>query len=137
MATFSAQVGDWVAKSETLLTGVIQESAQRVFNEARLPVAQGGRMRVDTGFLRNSATAAIDSIPSGPSSASEGEPAGGDAQITLTIAKFKPGSRINMVFTANYALARESKDAFVRMAAQRWQDIVREVTSELKQRAGK
>ena len=66
--SFSAQVDDWIAKSERLSMAVLQQATQAVINEANTPVAKGGRMRVDTGFLRNSLKANIGSMPSGASS---------------------------------------------------------------------
>ena len=52
--TFSAQVDDWIAKSERLSMAVLQQATQAVINDANTPTAKGGRMRVKTSTLRNS-----------------------------------------------------------------------------------
>jgi len=90
-------------------------------------------MRVDTGFLRNSLVASTQAMPRIDGSA-QPEPgsfyAGGDAAIALVVAGTKFGDDVYLGFTANYALPREygangqPPDAFVRSAAQNWQNIV-------------
>jgi hypothetical protein len=92
-------------------------------------------MRVDTGFLRASGQASLDGMPSGPA---RGEATGNyefDPNVsTLVIARAKLGGKIWFGWTANYARPREAKDAFLRMAVQRWKSIVSQVVTELKQR---
>lgn len=54
MSKFTAQVDAWVRKTEARLNAVVKGSAQDLIADAQQPVAKGGRMPVDTGFLRNS-----------------------------------------------------------------------------------
>lgn len=135
--TFSAQVDDWIRKSENLLNGVIQEASQRVVDEALTPRAKGGRHPVDTGFLRNSCEASLGGMPSGPTSAKDGAPQGGNDQVKLTIARMRPGDKIWFGWTANYAPYMEARYAFVRMAAQKWQSTVTLVAREMVRRAAR
>ena len=143
--TFEAQVSDWVAKSKKTVEAVVKESAQRVVAEAQKPVGSGGRMRVRFGFLRASGQASTSSMPSINANA---EPSKGqsyvysESAIALVIAGASLGQTIYFGYTANYAAAREygargqEPDAFVRTAAQKWPQIVKQVSKEAFARSG-
>ena len=131
--TFSAQVDDWIAKSERLSMAVLQQATQAVINDANTPVAKGGRMRVDTGFLRNSLKANIGSMPSGASSPGNWD----DAEVVLTLTRLQPGQVFYAGWLANYARPREHYDGFLRMATQKWQEQVDAAARQLRQRAGR
>jgi len=97
------------------MEAVAKEAAQELAEEVSKPIAKGGRMPVDTGFLRNSMAAALNSIPSGESSdVFDMQP------VTLAINKLKAGDRLVLGFTANYARAMEYRYYFVRSAAMNW-----------------
>ena len=131
--TFSAQVDDWIAKSQALSMAVLQQATQAVINDANTPVANGGRMRVDTGFLRNSLKANIGSMPSGASSPGNWD----DSEVVLTLTRLQPGQVFYAGWLANYARPREHYDGFLRMATQRWQEQVDAAARQLRQRAGR
>src|SRR5690625_5188878 len=65
--SFSAQIDDWVRKSENRMEAVFKTAAQDLSIAVTTPKARGGRMPVDTGFLINSIMAGINQTPSGPS----------------------------------------------------------------------
>jgi len=143
--TFEAQVSDWVAKSKKTVEAVVKESAQRVVAEAQKPVGSGGRMRVDTGFLRASGQASTSSMPAINANAVPGDGQGyqySDGAIALVIAGASLGQTIYFGYTASYAAAREygargqEPDAFVRTAAQKWPQIVKQVSKEAFARSG-
>lgn len=127
MSSFSAQVAAWVRKSDSRVTAVFRESAQRLIEQAQTPVGAGGKMRVDTGFLRASGQASLTGWPTGPSRRDEGN---GNFDYTLTIAGAKVGDTIYFGWTAEYARVREFHDGFMRSAAQNWQPIVTAVVKE-------
>lgn len=144
-SNFAAQVADWVAKSERNMLGVVKESADRVIAVAQTvgpsvasggSAGEGGKMPVDTGWLRNSMKASLTGIPSGPG---KGDPKGSysydPAGVTLTIAGTKIGDTIYAGWTANYAVFMEFKYGFQRSAAQQWQGIVTQVVAELRARS--
>tara|TARA_R110000851_G_scaffold309804_1_gene469366 strand:- start:185 stop:550 length:366 start_codon:yes stop_codon:yes gene_type:complete len=108
------------------MEAVIKESVQELAEDVVKPVAKGGRMRVDTGFLRNSLHAAINSIPSGESVAPEGyNKTDFDMQpVILAINKLKAGDRLVLGFTAAHAKPREARDFFVRHSVQDWPQLV-------------
>lgn len=146
--TFAADIDAWVKETEQRMEAVFKESTQRVIEEVRKPVAKGGNMPVDTGFLRNSLMASTD----GPTPIdANAKPAAGasydktsdalSGPVSLVIASARLGQTIWACFTASYAGYMEygtSKFAgygFVRLAAQRWPRIVDQVVKELKERA--
>jgi len=108
------------------------------------PVAKGGNIPVDTGFLRASLTAVIgDQMP-----ASRAAPPDGGAfafvgdQVNLVIATADLNDTITVAYTANYARHVEygargrPGRRFVFLAAQQWPRIVEEVAREAQARAG-
>ena len=155
--SFSAQVGAWVKKVKTREVAVFRESAQRVISEMQTPEGAGGRMPVDTGFLRASLQAAIDAPAAGPmgkplkrKEGQEGVIYHLDAgQVALVIAGAELGHTIYATYGTAYArrmeygfvgqdsLGRTYNQAgkgFVRSAAQKWPQIVAAVSAELKSR---
>jgi hypothetical protein len=143
--SFSAKVAAFAAKVPGAVEAVFKEAVQEVTEEMLKPTSEGGRMRVDTGFLRASALASTTAMPriiasSGPV---EGQTYPADfGQIEAVIAGADIESTIYVGFTAGYAAFREfgsngqAPDAFVRTAAQQWQPIVDRKAAELKSRLG-
>lgn len=125
MANFEAQVSDIVRRSNIKLDAVIKGSLQDLVIEANTPVAKGGKMRVDTGFLRASGHMSLTGMPSGPSRGDDKETyAPSDSNVALTLAGVEAGQTVYFGWTAAYAAARESKDGFLESALQNWQKIV-------------
>lgn len=144
MTSFAASVGDWCRGVEGAVEAIFKASVQDVVSEMQKPRGAGGRMRVDTGFLRASllgSTSAMPSIDPNARPADGGSyPAG--QQVELTIAGLTLGQPFYAGYTASYAAAREygargqAPDAFVRTAAQGWQQIVAKREAELMRRLG-
>ncbi|SFH52466.1 hypothetical protein [Ensifer sp. OV372] len=147
MATlsFSAAVAQWADKVEGAVEAVFKESVQEVVEEMQTPVGQGGRMRVDTGFLRASLLASSTSMPAIKASS---KPVEGSAytpnfsQVEAVIAGSDIGDTLYFGYTASYAGHREygsngqPADGFVRMAAQNWPIIVDRKAAEFRARLG-
>ncbi len=119
---FKLQLDQIVTKSEAVLLAVGRDATQQVIDDAQLPVAKGGRMRVDTGFLRASGIGSLDGMPTGPSRRGEGQQAAED--VSLILNQMTEGDTFSFGWTANYAQYREAEDGFLRLAIQRWQDFV-------------
>ena len=138
MSTFAADVSRWSEKAKRNATLVLKQSAQEVAEELSRPVAKGGRMRVDTGFLRSSLTTTLNTpTPMNPNAKAPSDAPPGSFTLNLVgtstaIAAADLGDTIFMTFTASYARHREEKDMFVRTAAMRWQQIVDEVAARVK-----
>jgi hypothetical protein len=144
MPSFAAQVDAWVRETKARQDAVLRESAQRVVELAQTPVAKGGNIPVDTGYLRASLHASLNgSVPP-----LQGKPeAGGpvrydDTAVSLVISNAKVGDVITFAYGANYARyvhfgARgRAGRPWILLAAQNWPRIVDEVTAEAKRRAG-
>lgn len=131
--SFSAQVNEHIRKSKARMEAVVKTAAQAVVNDASTPVAKGGRMPVDTGFLRNSLSAAIGTMPQGPSDPMvEGQ---GDLDaVSLVIANMKAGQTLYMGWSAAYSRPMEARYGFRDAAAQKWQQHVNAAVEEAKRR---
>lgn len=147
MATLSAQVDAWVRETKARQTAVFRESAQRITEEILTPVAMGGHMRVDTGFMRASMSASLDGglpqFQERPDTAVAASRETGAPSIPfdlsavgLVITNAEIGDVITFAFAASYARHVENKFAPVRLGAQRWPQVVDEVAKEAKGRAG-
>ncbi len=123
---FAAQVRAMTEKCKQRQDAIFRASAARVMDEANVPEAQGGRMPVKDGFLRNSTTAATS-------------PSGGGSDPALVFAKLEVGQTVYAGWTAEYAMRQEfgfvgedslgreynqSGKAFLRTSLQRWQEYV-------------
>jgi len=93
-AKFTADVKRFSELAKEKMLAVARQSIQDVISDAQTPVAQGGLMPVDTGFLRNSLTSGLN-----------GGGASKDA-IVLTVAAMDIGDTVNFAWTADYAIPR-------------------------------
>lgn len=151
--TFVAQVDAWVAESKRRMEVVFSEACLDLAEEVTTPVAKGGNMPVDTGFLRASLLASAEGPApirpdAKPEKGSTYQPSG---QVALVIAATKIGEKLWMTFTAAYARRLEygfvGQDSlgrtfnqrgygFVRLSAQRWQQLVNGAVQRVKSRVG-
>ncbi len=127
MKSFSATVSERVAQYKKRLNATFKESAKDLVKEVTLPTTQGGKIRVDTGFLRSSLTASTSAMPliqadARPTEGQTYQP--DDGAIEAVIIGAQLGQTLYFGFVASYARPREYKDGFVRSAAQNWQSIV-------------
>lgn len=136
---FVATIDDWVAETRARLDAVARIASQLLFKEVLRPVGDGGRMRVDTGFLRASWTASLNS----PNLTLKDKPKDGVfaldvGQINVMIAGMKTGDTIYLMSSSKYARPREygsrgrAGDGFVQANAARWQDFVDEAVRLVK-----
>lgn len=126
---FSAQLDQWANQTSRDLELIFKESAQELFTKAQTPVAQGGNMPVDTGFLRNSFVAGLNGSTSltGPDAyvAAIAGAKLGDVVFGGWTAKY--AARIEFGFSGQDSLGRtynQDGRGFVRKAAMEWQQIV-------------
>ena len=122
-------IDQWVAKSQARLEAVWKTAAQDIAREVQTPRAKGGRMPVDTGFLRNSFTADINKTPSGNGNSSYSA-----GPISIVINRAKIGDRVVFGWGANYAIYMEVRYSFLRSAAQNWQQIVDKAAQKVRTR---
>jgi hypothetical protein len=132
---FTAQVEGIVNKTDQKLVALARETTQRVIDDAQLPTARGGRMRVDTGFLRGSGRLSLNGMPSGPSRPVEGATYPYDERaVELTLGRVELGDTIFFGWSAEYAKYREAYDGFLQAAIQNWPQHVANVITELNRR---
>lgn len=140
-SSLKADVEDWVTETDERLLAVTRASIQDVVQEMQQPVGKGGRMRVDTGFLRNSGAARIGSMPSGesvrPSDAKPGQYQWQDDRLVKVLSELKIGDVFYWGWTANYARYRELYDGFMEAALQQWGRIVAFNADTLRKRINK
>lgn len=140
--SFSATVDAWVAQTQARMVAVRNDATQEVIAAMQLPgpsVANpgggaGGHMPIDTGFLRASLVVNLDDAF--PPLRDNPDPKGSftwDAQdVVLTISGAPLGTPILAVYSAAYAKKVEERYGFVRLAAQRWPQIVEDSVSRAK-----
>lgn len=99
---------------------------------------KGGRMRVDTGFLRATGQVSLNGMPTGPNrkpkDAAPNSFRWESSGMQATIKGAELGATIFWGWTASYAPYREAYDGFMYSVLQRWQQIVDGVVAEAKQR---
>jgi hypothetical protein len=137
VSVFTAQIDEFIRKSQVLTTGVVREAAQSMIEEAQTSRFKGGKMPRVTGFLTNSGKAQIGSLPSGESRPPPGYMAGewnGAGQLQAVLAQLKPGDIFYYGWTAVYARKMEIRYMFAHSAAQNWQQHVARAVTELKAR---
>lgn len=129
---FSRDVDAWAKKAQRRLEYVFRQSSFDVIALMQTPVAMGGNMPVDTGFLRSSLRVSLNAPATGqlakPTLASfVFDP----SQFSLTIMNAKLTDTIYAVYLANYAGYQEygsqgrEPRRFVGNAAMEWPAIVR------------
>jgi hypothetical protein len=118
--SFTAQLDAFAQKTERRMLAVARESIQDVMDDAQTPVAQGGRMPVDTGFLRNSVASGLNGSFGAP----------GPESYTLSISGMQLGDTVRFAWTADYAIYQElgaqgrAGKHFVGVAAAKWPQFV-------------
>jgi HK97 gp10 family phage protein len=119
--SFTADLRKFGEKVQRRARDVARQSIQDVVEDAQTPKAKGGRMPVDTGFLRNSLVSGIDRNYGPPSPES----------YVLAIAGLEIGDTVQFNWTAEYAIFQElgtskmSGNHFVGVAAAKWPQFVK------------
>ena len=132
--SFSVQVDNFIAKSRRRRTAVLRTAAQMVVKEMQTPIAKGGRLPVDTGFLKNSLVTELDGGAPIATPGTDAEGGRGDSYV-LGIAGLDWGKSILFGYTANYAryqeygTSRQQPRAFVSGAARKWRGYVRQAAN--------
>ncbi len=133
-----ADIDRIVVNTEKRLLLVMKQSLINIINEMQTPVAKGGKMRVDTGFLRASGQASLNGMPTGtqtkPKDAQAGSYNWDSGATEATIGGMKFGAILFWSWTANYSRYREAYDGFMYSAVQNWQQTVDKVVAEAKAR---
>lgn len=134
-ASFKADLDRWVKKVNLRVETVHKPATMLLVEDVRRPVKAGGNMPVRKGNLRNSLEATINGGPSADIDITEdmmlSDPVG---QISGVVNNSQLGQIVSLSFRANYANEQERKHAFVRLAAQKWDQFVDIATADVKAR---
>ena len=131
--TLSADIEDFVVKSNERLLSVMRGSLRDMIEDMQTPVKKGGRMRVDTGFLRASGRGSLEGFPSGvgekPADAPTGQYTGiydnfDGTALNAVLLNMELGDTFFWGWVARYAPLREIYDGFMDTALQNWQGYV-------------
>lgn len=93
---FIADVEAFANRTKEQMLRVARQSIQDVVRQAQTPVAQGGDMPVDTGFLRNSLITEVRGTQAGK----------GSDSFVLGLAVMQLGDPFQVAWTAEYAVPR-------------------------------
>lgn len=140
---FEKVIENFVNKSKEEMLNVVKDSIKITVQDTQKTVHDGGKMRVDTGFLRSSGLAGLNQIPSGQSEGRKREP--GEVGVLSeyskhevedylipVLAKMKIGDVFYFGWTARYARIRELYDGFLDSAVIKWSQTVDNVVRGLK-----
>lgn len=135
--TFSASLKWFADIAIEDCMAVIQQSTQDVLRDAQLPKARGGRMPVDTGYLRNSLVSGLNGSTNLTGAESYGmvltRMRAGDIFESGWLAEY--AMRIEFGFRGTDKLGRRYNQAptyFLRHAAAKWPRFVRANAMRLK-----
>lgn len=140
--SFTAQISGWVTETKQRMEAVVKQSASDVIEIMQTPVAKGGNMPVDTGFLRSSLIVSLDgprpTYRENPFTQAGAAPSWDMSVADIKIASAGLGKPIWATYTANYAghvhygaNGRPGR-LFVDLAAQKWVSIVHGNVRKLK-----
>lgn len=134
MGRFAAQVGGFRDLCVRRQEAIIKTAAQRLAEHVQTPKPKGGKLPVDTSFLRQSFVAKIGEMPIGPGDASEGLPQDWESSVTLVISGMEAGDVLYMGWTASYAQIQEEANGFQKDGVMSWQGIVSEAVRDVRAR---
>lgn len=132
---FTATVDEFVKQTQKRLQALFIASTVDLIEFVQTPVAKGGKMRVDTGFLRASGQYSFTGMPAGPARGEPDKKYKYDAVAQVDLANVRLGQTIWFGWTANYARYREAYDGFLISGIQKWQSIVDRRCEQIKARS--
>lgn len=142
--TFNKKIDNICVSMNEKMLLVIKNAIRKVVIEAQTPIKKGGKMHVDTGFLRWSGTASLNELPYGET---EGRQRGksetgvlpeyrvsddGGKMLNTVLAQMKLGDTFYFGWTARYAKYREIYDGFMRSAVMNFQKHINDESRRLK-----
>lgn len=102
--SFAASIASFRDKTKAQMQAVLAESVQDVMDIAQTPVANGGRIPVDTGHLLNSVATELNGARlGGGSDKPDKSGASSTAAIALLVTEMQPGDVARIGWTAAHA----------------------------------
>lgn len=150
---FDAQVHDMIRRNVALMGMLVPEATQDMINEMQRTKGNGGKMPVDTGFLRASGRLSLTGMPTGPTrpptkaapkikglrGAAKRSHENKRAQLyrsaeSTNITGFKLGASIFWGWTAIYARRQDLYNGFYSTNVRNWQKFVDGAVRKLRDR---
>ena len=126
--SFERDVKRLTEKYRKRMRATARTAVQDLEGEITATRGEGGRLRIDTGFLRASLGWNVGSLPSGPTDNPGGNVSAGavltGVPLTVALAQWDFSRPIFGGFSASYARPREAKDGFLRGGVEKWDSIV-------------
>ena len=123
MTTYSlGNLDQWALKSPDPIEAVAQQATPDMTDDIQRPRASGGRMPVDTGFLRNSAGASLGGNPE----------TGNLRSLEGALIKMQIGDTYTFGWGANYARFMDNKYGFLSLPVQNWSQYVYRAVQKVK-----
>lgn len=144
MGKFKNLVANFAEQAEEEAMAVVRQAIQDMTIQMQTPVKAGGRMPVDTGFLRWSAAGMLNAMPVGEvkgrarrSDEPKDQPLPEYKQpqsdfLQNVLAQMKAGDTFYWGWTAEYALKQESDHRFMDSECEKWQKYVDDAVRRLK-----
>ena len=115
MATYTlGNLDQWALKSAGRMEAVAKQAIQDMTDDIQRPRASGGRMPVDTGFLRNSAGASLGGNPE----------TGNLNSLEGSLIRMQLGDAYTFGWGANYARFMNNRYGFLDLPVQDWSRYV-------------
>jgi len=127
---FGGDVQRFGIRYQKRLRAVARTSIQDVIEIAQTPKGDGGRMPIDTGFLRASVQAGLHTMPAGPTQGKKKEKytkqAAGEP-VAVALLRYDPttSDRFFVGWTAAYARHMDAQNSYLSSAVELWDQIVK------------
>lgn len=122
--SFAAAIKDWAAKTEEAQTDILHQSLRLLVAEVTRPKSEGGHLPYVSGNLYNSK--AVSTLGPVTMDFRTKKFRNSDDSVNNAIAGVAIGDTAYIGFRAPYTQKAEADSGFVRLAAQRWPQIVTE-----------
>lgn len=143
MSNFEEVIDKFVINTEAKLLAVVRTAIQSTVEEAQTPRPKGGKMPVDTGFLRWSGLASLNARPSGQGKGRErsaSESVGPLAEystprgdiLARVLGEMKIGDSFYWGWTAIYARKQEAYNGFLDSAVANFKTHVAKAVAEFR-----
>lgn len=131
------QIDKFIVDTDAKILAVMRDALNETVQNMQTPIYKGGKMRVDTGFLRASGAAKLDSLPVGATeNLGKVQQNWDGGNLELTLAQMQVGDSFYWGWTAKYAKYREVYDGFMESALQNWQNTVNSSVEKIKKMFG-
>jgi hypothetical protein len=119
------QIDQIIVNTNEKMLAVMRDAINETVQDMQVTIYNGGKMRVDTGFLRASGAARLGGLPVGASENPGKISHNWDgANLELTLGQMQLGDAFYWGWTAKYAKYREVYDGFMESALQNWQNRI-------------